>query len=293
MIAAMLGAALIQQAPLGRIDVVVGKIKIVRAASKKEETDTKANHRIGLWPGDKVVIPSGAGIKGVYDGDIVLLPGPVSWVAPQKGSFSGPQAGRRLLGRTDMGGPPELTTIFAPLIDSPHRMPDFYVDSYGNLDIAWIAPKGVQFVYVSATVDGKSLGPYRHTAHVDGFSGNLGWMEDNELGTRLRREFMQESEKVPIQLRFHPLAGQDFVADGFLVSRATARDLDSLVTALKDDLNKADVESSRWYEDWNALLVATEDGPTASSSYWTVRLGDKLPHETCLQDLIHGLLTKE
>jgi hypothetical protein len=276
-----------QQKPvtsLGQIDLASKGFAIVRATNNRTDTFPHLRARTPIWPGDKVEIPANGAVKGFYDGHVLLLHGPAEWPAPTRGVFGAgtSSVSKRLLGRTDMGPPPNradrLPARFTPLVSGPHPSSDFYIDATGTLRLAWLAPQRVRTVAIFVDVDGQTLGPYRYPAHpASSPDSRVGWAEDSALGTRLRRDFEQESAKVPITFRFQPGSGPGIKIDGYLVSRETARDLDELTAALTKDLSVPDpTVDTDWYESWNALLLETEDAEPSANAYWTVKVWSRL-----------------
>jgi len=287
-------------AQLGQIDLASGAFSALRAVSNRTDVNSNVGKRFPIWPGDKLEIPAGCAVKGIYDRHILLLQGPIEWMAPQPFLFGRdlPVASKRLLGRTAMGPPsgqqPRLPSHFNLLAAGLHPTSDFYIDGTGTLRFAWLAPATVKSVAVSVVVGDQTIGPFSYPAHPDSSPDpRVGWFEDSALGTQLRRDFQQESSKTVITFIFRPNVGPEVKANGFLVSRETARNLDNLTAALTNDLAAPNPsKATAWYESWNSLLLETEEAEPSANAFWTIKVWSRLPAQASAKAAMEELFAE-
>jgi hypothetical protein len=287
--------------PLGNIAIVKGKVKLSHQVSD-HKTLTKTlppgycHGPVPVYPTDRIEIEAGGAVQGIYDGKLLLLFGPKSWHALEKGIFGGGQAARSLMARKQLGSdsPAKQAIRTADRLElwppPAKTRPLIYVDSEGVFTLAWLAPERATTMTVTVTVKGQPIGRRTAPAHQTvGHPCPFGWIEDGELGLKLRHQ-AQEDDVTPVMIELRANTGQTRRIQCQLVSLRKARQWDSLISKLNTALDTHQaIDEPDWFEAWNDMLDNVEVAAPVLRGYWILKVWSVHPDAFVTRDAVRQL----
>lgn len=300
MITALITIALFGTKPLGYVALTEGSVTYFQKG-RNAKTGVVIQRgilkrRLFLEPGDRLMIPKGGAVQGVYDGKMLIILTSGNWTAPKKGEFKGPNAPKALMARTQMGGDESGSGQYLNSIRKtlPIAWPAFgsaasalYVDGQGEFVFSWICEPDSPVVQLSVEVDGEPVGAINVPPPKDDREfRRFGTVSSSDLGLKIRSR-SREDEVTPMTVTLKTARGIQRTSSWQLVSRRKARQWDGQISALKSCLSS---NSPDWFEAWGRVLEAVSDASTMLRGYWTMVLLEKYPDAFVTRQAMRQLL---